>query len=141
MSYICWTILSICWIQSSDVLLHKVLAYLFTSYLISSESEPLLSNAEHSTVHGEMQGIFHTNHQLDAHQSVLRILSILHNQTKINILRSLVFLQETMKHSSIIRNTFYSIITSIHSFTAYTWGINMIIGCYPRKSTAGLNMR
>ncbi len=35
--------------------------------LISNERNSILSNAEQSTVHGEVQGIFHTNNQQDAH--------------------------------------------------------------------------
>ncbi len=51
--------------------------------LISNERNLILSNAEQSTVHGEAEGIFLTNHQQDAHESLLKILDILHNHTKI----------------------------------------------------------
>ncbi len=52
--------------------------------LISNEIDhAILSNAEQSTVHGEVQGIFYTNQQQDAHESFLKILDILHNHIKI----------------------------------------------------------
>ncbi len=37
--------------------------------LISNKKDSILSNVEQSTVHGEMQDIFHTNHQQDVHES------------------------------------------------------------------------
>ncbi len=53
--------------------------------LIINEKESILSHAEQRTVHGEVQGIFHTNCQQDAHESLLKILDILHNYTKIDL--------------------------------------------------------
>ncbi len=53
--------------------------------LISNEGDSILSNADQNTVHGEVQGIFHTNHQQDAHESLLIILDILHNHAKIDL--------------------------------------------------------
>ncbi len=52
----------------------------------------------------------------------LKILDILHNHTKIDLFPGLAFSQETMKYSSIIRNTFYGIINSTHTCTACKWG-------------------
>ncbi len=45
---------------------------------ISNERDTILSNTEQSIVPGEVQGIFHTNHQQDAHESLLQFLDILH---------------------------------------------------------------
>ncbi len=59
--------------------------------------------------------IFHTNRQQDAHESLLKILDILHNHTKIDLFPCLAFSEEAMKYSSIIRNTFYDIINSTHT--------------------------
>ncbi len=89
--------------------------------LNSNERDSILSNAEQNTVHSEVQGIFHTNRQQDAHESLLIILDILHNHTKIDIFPGLAFSQEAMKYSSIIRNTFYGIINSTHTSTACKW--------------------
>ncbi len=89
--------------------------------LISNEIDSILSNAEQNTVHSEVQGIFHTNRQQDAHESLLIILNILHNCTKIDFFPGLGFSQEAMKYSSIIRNTFYGIINSTHTCTACKW--------------------
>ncbi len=89
--------------------------------LISNERNFILSNAEPSTVHGEVQGIFHTNRQQNAHESLLKILHILHNHTKIDLFPDLAFSQEAMKYNSIIRNTFYGIINSTHICTACKW--------------------
>ncbi len=61
------------------------------------------------------------NHQHDAHESLLKILDILHNHTKIDLFPCLAFVQEAMKYSSIIRNTFYGILNSSHTFTASKW--------------------
>ncbi len=36
-------------------------------------NDSFFSVAEQSIVHGEVQGIFHTNHQQDAHESLLKI--------------------------------------------------------------------
>ncbi len=83
--------------------------------LISNERDSILFNAEQSTVHSEVQGIFHTNCQQDAHESLLKILDILHNHTKIDLFPGLAFSQEAMKYSSIIRNTFYGIINSTNT--------------------------
>ncbi len=66
--------------------------------LISNERYVIIYNADHSTVYGEMQGIF----QQDTHESLLNILTILHNHTKIDLFLGLVFFKETMKHTSII---------------------------------------
>ncbi len=52
---------------------------------------------------------------------MLKILDILHNHTKIDLLPGLAFSQEAMKYSSIIRNTFYGIINSTHTCTACKW--------------------
>ncbi len=89
--------------------------------LISNERDSILSNPDRNTVHGEVQGIFHTNHQQDVHESLLKILDILHNHTKIDLFPGLAFSQEAMKYTSIIRNTFYGIINSTHTCTAYKW--------------------
>ncbi len=59
--------------------------------LISNERESILSNAEQNTVHSEVQGIFHTNHQQDAHESLKKIVGILHNHTKIDLFPGLAF--------------------------------------------------
>ncbi len=76
-------------------------------------------------MHGEVQGIFHTNYQQSAHESLLKIADILHNHTKIDhLFPGLVFLQEAMKYTSIIRNTFYGIIHSPHTCTACTWVVS-----------------
>ncbi len=88
---------------------------------ISNEIDSILSNAEKNTVHGEVQGIFHTNHQQDAHESLLKIVDILHNHTKIDLSPGLTFSQEATKYTSIIRNTFYGIINSTHTCTACKW--------------------
>ncbi len=80
--------------------------------LISNQRDSFFSNAEQNTVHSEVQGIFHTNRQHDAYESLLIILDILHNHTKIDLFPCLAFSQEAMKYSSIIRNTFYGIINS-----------------------------
>ncbi len=40
--------------------------------LISNKRDSMFSNAEQRTVHGEVQGIFHTNHQQDDHESSLK---------------------------------------------------------------------
>ncbi len=61
---------------------------------------------------------FHTTCQQDAYESLLKILHILHDHTKIDLFPGLAFSQEAMKYSSIIRNTFYSIIHSTHTCTA-----------------------
>ncbi len=89
--------------------------------MISNEIDSILSNAEQNTVHSEVQGIFHTNRQQHAHESLLIILDILHNHTKIDIFPGLAFSQETMKYSSIIRNTFNGITNSTHTCTASKW--------------------
>ncbi len=89
--------------------------------LISNERNSILSYAEQSTVHVEVQGIVHTNHQQDAHESLLKILDILHNCTKIDLFPVLAFSQEAMKYSSIIRNTFPGILYSTHTCTACKW--------------------
>ncbi len=41
---------------------------------ISNERASILSNTEYSTVQGEVQGIFHTNYEQDAHESLLKNL-------------------------------------------------------------------
>ncbi len=74
-------------------------------------------------MHGEVQGICHTNRQQDAHKSHLKILDILHNHSKIDLFPGLAFSQETMKYSSIIRNTFHGIINSTHTCTTCKWVI------------------
>ncbi len=74
--------------------------------------DSLLSNAKPSNVNGERQGIFHTNHQQDAYEYLLIILDIVHKHAKIDVFPCLVFSQENIKYSSIIRNTFYDIIKS-----------------------------
>ncbi len=65
--------------------------------------------------------LIHTNRQQDAHESLLKILDILHNHTKIDLFQGLAFSQEAMKYSSIIRNIFYGIIHSTHTCTACKW--------------------
>ncbi len=72
-------------------------------------------------MHSEGQGIFHTNCQQNAHESLLNILDILHNHTKIDLFPGLAFSQEAMKYNYIIRNTFYGIINSTHTCTACKW--------------------
>ncbi len=72
-------------------------------------------------MHGEVEGIFHTNHKQDAYESLLIILDILHYHTKIDLFPVLAFSQEAMKYSSIIRNTFYGIINSTHTCSAWKW--------------------
>ncbi len=52
--------------------------------LVSNEIDSILSNAEHCTVHGEVQGNFHINQQQDAHKSLLKIIDIFHSHTKID---------------------------------------------------------
>ncbi len=84
--------------------------------LISNERDSILSNAEQNTGDSEVQGIFHTNRQQDAHESLLIILDILHNHTKIDLFPGLA-----LKYSSIIRNTFHGIINSTHTCTACKW--------------------
>ncbi len=79
--------------------------------LINNEVAFILSNAEQSAVQGVVQVIFHTNHQQDTHESLLKILDILHDHIKIDLFPGLTFLLEAMKYTSIIRNTFYSIIS------------------------------
>ncbi len=69
----------------------------------------------------EVQCIFHTNHHQDAHESLLNVLDILHNHTKIDIFSGLAFPQEAMKYTSVITNTFYGIINSTHTCTACKW--------------------
>ncbi len=59
--------------------------------LISNERDSILSNADQNTVHSEVQGIFHTDRQQDAHESLLIILDILHNHTKIDPFPGLAF--------------------------------------------------
>ncbi len=59
--------------------------------------------------------------QQDANGSLLKILDILHNHTKIDLFPGLAFSQEAMKYSSIIRNTFYGIINSTYTCTACKW--------------------
>ncbi len=49
------------------------------SLLISHERYSILSNAVKSTLQCEVQGMFHNNHQLDAYESLLKIVEILHN--------------------------------------------------------------
>ncbi len=72
-------------------------------------------------MHGEVQGIFHTNHQKDAQESLLRILHILHNNINIDFFPGVAFSQEAMKYTSIIRNIFYGIIHSTHICTVCKW--------------------
>ncbi len=86
--------------------------------LISYERDSILSDTVQITMESEVQVIFHTNHQQDAHESLLSTLDIVHIHTKINLFPGCAFLQETMKYSSIIRNTFYGIINSTHTCTA-----------------------
>ncbi len=45
---------------------------------------------------GEVQDICHTNHQQVTHESLLKILDILHNHTKIDLFPGLAFSQEAM---------------------------------------------
>ncbi len=66
------------------------------SHLISNERASILSNPVQSIVQGEVQGMFHTNHQHDAHESLLKILDILHNHTKIDLFPVLTCSQEAM---------------------------------------------
>ncbi len=91
------------------------------------KTDSILSNAEQNSVHSEVQGIFNSNHQQDAHESLLIILDILHSHTKIDLFPGLPFSQEAMKYSSIIRNTFYGIINSTHACTACRWITNVVI--------------
>ncbi len=61
--------------------------------LISNERASLLSNAKHRTVHDGIQGAFFvTNHQEDAHESLLKILDILFSYTKIDLFPGVVSL-------------------------------------------------
>ncbi len=99
---------------------YKDVRYIRT-LLISNERDSILSNAEQSMVHSEVQGIFHTNHQQNTHESLLEILDILHNHTKIDIFPGLAFSQQAMKYTSINRNTFYGIINFIHTCTTCKW--------------------
>ncbi len=62
--------------------------------LISNERDSILSNAEQSTVQSEVQGIFHTKHLQDTHESLLNILDIVHTHTKIDLFPGLPFSQE-----------------------------------------------
>ncbi len=64
---------------------------------------------------------FHTNHQQDAHESLLQLLDILHSHTKIDLFPGLAFPQETITFSSMIRNTFYGITISMHTCSACKW--------------------
>ncbi len=49
---------------------------------------------------------------------MLIIIDILYNNTKVDLFPGLEFSQETMKYSSIIRNTFYGTINSTYTCTA-----------------------
>ncbi len=89
--------------------------------LISNERDSILSNAKQRTEYSEVQGIFHTNCQQDAHESLLHILDILHIHSKIDLFPGLAFSQEAIKYSSIIRNTFYGILNSTHTCAACRW--------------------
>ncbi len=66
--------------------------------LISNERDSILSIAEQSTAHGEVQGIFHTNQQQDVHESLLQIL---HNNTKIDPFPGLAFLSISLQRADI----------------------------------------
>ncbi len=61
-------------------------------------------------MYGEVQGMFHINHQQDTHDSLLKILDIYHNHAITDIFPCLAFLQEVMKYTSIIRNPEISIV-------------------------------
>ncbi len=61
--------------------------------LISNERNSILSDVEQNTVHSEVQGILHTMCQQDTHESLLKILEILHNHTKIDLFPGLAFSQ------------------------------------------------
>ncbi len=85
-----------------NLLVYKILAILYMlsqlsssmslyNLLISNKRDSILSNAEQSTVHSHVQGIFHTNCQQDAHESLLKILDILHNHIKIDLFPGLAF--------------------------------------------------
>ncbi len=89
--------------------------------MISNKRDSILSNAEQNTVNGEVQGIFHTNHQQNVHDSLLNSLDIIHIHTKIDLFPGLTLSQEAMRFTSIIRNTFYCIINSTHTCTACKW--------------------
>ncbi len=86
--------------------------------LINYERDSILSNAQQSTVHDEVQGIFHTNHKQVADESLLKLLDILHNHTKLYLFPGLAFSQEAMKYTFIIKNIFYHIINYTHTCTA-----------------------
>ncbi len=47
-----------------------------STLLIGNEWDSIISNTAQSTVQSEVQDIFHTNHQQDAHESLLNILDI-----------------------------------------------------------------
>ncbi len=72
-------------------------------------------------MYGEVPGIFHSNHQQDAHESLLKLLGILHNDTKVDLCPGLAFSQEAMKYTYSIRNTFHGIINSTYTCTACEW--------------------
>ncbi len=91
------------------------------SLLISNEIASNLSNTEQSAVLGEVLGMFHTNHQQDAHKSLLKMLDILYSHTEMDLFPAFAFLQDAMKYTSIIRNTFYGIINSTHTCSACKW--------------------
>ncbi len=67
------------------------------------------------------------NHQQDVHESILQIVDILHNHTTIDLFPGLAFSQEPMKYTSIIRNTLYGIINSIHTCTVCKWVTTYLI--------------
>ncbi len=74
--------------------------------LISSKRDSLLSDAEQSSVHGEVQSNFHSNNQQDAHESLLKTLDNLHKHTKLDLFPGLLLSQEGNVYCSIIRTPF-----------------------------------